>query len=189
VSLSPKRLGLITAVEQSSSSGSYLSFERRGQQCPALGVDAIPRPVAKPGHAFPLFQRCLPSEGTPRHCYSCRALAVVTWGELAPHPPSLPGPWQCDKVDHVTAYFGLALSGTLGWGMRRSLLWVLLGVLAIGGSLEGLQVLVGRDAEWGDMFANTIGAVIGFGLACAYLAIPRRPAQPAPARGDRGLDD
>ena len=103
------------------------------------------------------------------------SLAVVAWGELVPHPPTLPGPWEWDKADHLTAYFGLALLGTLGWGLRRSVIWVLLGVVTIGGSLEGLQALVGRDANWGDMFANSFGAVAGFGLACAYLAVPRCP--------------
>jgi VanZ family protein len=116
------------------------------------------------------------------------ALTLVTWGELTPHPQPLPGPWQWDKVDHATAYLGLALLATLGWGISRTLLWVFLGVLTIGGILEGLQALVGRDAEWGDMLANAIGAVIGFGLACAYQAIPRRPAQLALRRGDRGGD-
>jgi VanZ family protein len=101
------------------------------------------------------------------------ALAVVAWGELAPQPPSLPGPWQWDKLDHFTAYFGLALLATLGWGLRRSLVWVLLGVVAIGASLEGIQSLVGRDAEWGDMLANTIGALAGLAVAVAYLAVPR----------------
>lgn len=102
------------------------------------------------------------------------ALAVVAWGELTPHPPSLEGPWAWDKADHFTAYFGLALLACLGWGLRRSLFWVVLGVIALGGGLEGLQALVGRDAEWGDMLANTLGALCGAALAIGYLAIPRR---------------
>ena len=102
------------------------------------------------------------------------ALAVVAWGELTPHPPSLPDPLQWDKAEHFTAYFGLALLATLGWGLRRSLIWVFLGVLAMGAGLEGLQALVGRDAEWGDMLANSIGAAAGLAVAAAYLAIPRK---------------
>jgi VanZ family protein len=103
------------------------------------------------------------------------AVAVVTWGELTPRPPSLPGPWVWDKLDHFTAYFGLALLASLGWGLRRSLYWVFLGVLAIGGGLEGLQSLVGRDAEWLDMLANALGAAAGMAVAITYLAIPRKP--------------
>ena len=108
------------------------------------------------------------------------ALAVVAWGELTPHPPPLPGPWAWDKADHFTAYFGLALLATLAWGLRRSLVWVLLGVVVLGGALEILQAFVGRDAEWGDFFANTLGALAGMALGSGYLAIPRRLVGGAP---------
>ncbi|HMH65741.1 MAG TPA: hypothetical protein VK515_09150, partial [Rhizomicrobium sp.] len=47
------------------------------------------------------------------------ALAVVAWGELTPHPPRLEGPLMWDKLDHFTAYFGLTLLASLGWGLRR----------------------------------------------------------------------
>ena len=102
------------------------------------------------------------------------ALVVVLWGELTPHPPKLAGPWLWDKLDHFTAYFGLSLLATLGWGLRRSLVWVFLGVVALGGSLEIIQSLVGRDGEWGDFFANDLGALLGLTVAMAYLAVPRR---------------
>ena len=102
------------------------------------------------------------------------AAAVVAWGELTPTPPRLEGPFLWDKLDHFTAYFGLALLATLGWGLRRSLVWVFLGVLALGAGLECLQALVGRDAEWSDMLANGLGAAAGAGLAALYLALPRR---------------
>jgi len=102
------------------------------------------------------------------------ALIVVAWGELTPHPPRLAGPFQWDKLDHFIAYFGLSLLATLAWGLRRSLLWVFLAVVALGGSLEIIQSFVGRDAEWGDFLANDLGAVLGLALAIAYLAVPRR---------------
>ncbi|HET7084067.1 MAG TPA: hypothetical protein VFI23_04810 [Rhizomicrobium sp.] len=108
------------------------------------------------------------------------ALAVVAWGELTPHPPQLAGPWHWDKLDHFTGYFGLMLLSTLGWGLRRSLVWVFLGVVALGGGLEILQTFVGRDGEWGDFFANDLGAILGLVVAAAYLAMPRRlVAEPA----------
>jgi VanZ family protein len=103
------------------------------------------------------------------------ALAVVAWGELTPAPPSLPGLWAWDKADHFTAYFGLALLATLGWGLRRSIIWVFLGVLAIGGTLELIQPVFGRDADWLDMLANSIGASAGLAVAVVYLMAPRRP--------------
>jgi len=105
------------------------------------------------------------------------AVAVVAWGELSPTAPSLPGPWAWDKMDHFTAYFGLAALGALGWRSRHSLAWVLFGVLGIGGSLECLQSWVGRDADWSDMAANSIGALGGLAVATAYLAIPPTPSR------------
>ena len=102
------------------------------------------------------------------------ALAVVAWGELTPHPPKLPGPWMWDKAQHFTGYFGLSLLATLAWGLRPSLVWVFLGVVALGGGLEILQIMVGRDGAWADFFANDMGALTGLAVAAAYLAVPRR---------------
>jgi len=101
------------------------------------------------------------------------ALAVVLWGELTPHPPKLAGPWLWDKLDHFTAYFGLMVLAALGWGLRRSLVWVFLSLVALGGGLEIIQSMVGRDGEWGDFFANSLGAMAGLALAAGYLAVPR----------------
>jgi VanZ family protein len=102
------------------------------------------------------------------------ALAVVAWGELTPHPPELTGPLSWDKLDHFIAYGGLSLLATLAWGLRRSLVWVFLAVVSLGGLLEILQTLVGRDGEWGDFIANDLGALTGLAVAALYLAMPRR---------------
>ena len=103
------------------------------------------------------------------------ALAVVAWGELTPNPPHLVNDlFGWDKAEHFTAYFGLALLASLGWGLRRSLVWVLLGVIALGAGLEVLQGMVGRDSDWHDELANSLGAVLGLAVAVIYLAIPRR---------------
>jgi VanZ family protein len=101
------------------------------------------------------------------------ALAVVVWGELTPHPPELAGPLMWDKLDHFIAYFGLSLLSTLAWGLRRSLVWLFLGLVALGGGMEILQALLERDAEWGDFLANDLGILTGMGVAIAYLAVPR----------------
>ena len=101
------------------------------------------------------------------------AALVVIWGELTAHPPQLAGPFLWDKLDHFTAYFGLGLLATLGWGLKPSLIWVFLTLVALGADLECLQGLVDRDPEWNDLLANTIGAATGVGMAMAYLAIPR----------------
>ena len=103
------------------------------------------------------------------------ALVVVAWGELTPAPPQLVGDlFGWDKAEHFTAYFGLCLLASLGWGLRRSLVWILLGVVLLGGALEILQTMVGRDGEWLDELANSLGALAGLGVAALYLAIPRR---------------
>jgi VanZ family protein len=103
------------------------------------------------------------------------ALAVVAWGELTPNPPHMVNDlFGWDKAEHFTAYFGLCLLASLGWGLRRSLVWVLLGLIALGGALEIAQGMVGRDADWHDELANSLGAVLGMALATLYLAIPRR---------------
>jgi VanZ family protein len=102
------------------------------------------------------------------------ALAVVMWGELTPHPPQLAGPLMWDKLDHFIAYFGLALLSTLAWGLKRSLIWLFLGLVVLGGGMEILQALLGRDAEWGDFIANDLGILTGLGVAAAYLAVPRQ---------------
>jgi len=101
------------------------------------------------------------------------AVVVVVWGQLTPQPPSMVEN-NGDKVLHFTAYFGLALLATLAWGRRRSLIWVLLAIIAMGAVMEVLQGMVGRDADWHDQVANTLGALTGMGLALGYLAIPRR---------------
>jgi VanZ family protein len=101
------------------------------------------------------------------------ALTVVVWGELTPHPPKVAA-LLWDKAEHFIAYFGLTLLASLAWGLRRSLAWVFAGMVALGGALEIIQSFVGRDAEWGDFFANDLGALTGLVVAVVYLSIPRR---------------
>lgn len=101
------------------------------------------------------------------------AMAIVAWGELRPDPQQFPELMGWDKLQHFTAYFGLALLATLGWGRQIRARFILAGVLALGGGLEILQAQVGRDAEWADMGANTLGAIIGLGLGFLLLQAAR----------------
>jgi VanZ family protein len=102
------------------------------------------------------------------------AVAVVAWGELAgPPQEDFPSFLLWDKAQHFTAYFGLALLATLGWGRRIRARVILGAVLLLGGVLEILQAMVGRDAQWADMAANTIGAVTGLGLGFLLLRAAR----------------
>lgn len=93
------------------------------------------------------------------------ALMVVVWGELDPHPSSLEVTVS-DKLLHFVAYFGLAGIATTALGYRRALqIWISLALL--GGVLEIVQGLTGRDAEWLDEAANAAGA--GFGTLAGLL--------------------
>ncbi len=96
-------------------------------------------------------------------------VAVIAWGELAPHPPDVSSIVGWDKAQHFIAYFGLAGMATLALGLRRVLVWALLGIIALGGVLEILQGLTGRDADVFDFVANTLGALVGTMLGVFIL--------------------
>ena len=73
------------------------------------------------------------------------------------------GPFGVDKVYHVVAYFCLALP--LPLARPRLTTWVVLGVIACGGSIELIQYSFGREASLGDFVANGIGAIVGAVIA------------------------
>ena len=83
------------------------------------------------------------------------------------HASVLPGTWSDDGAH------ALALLATLGWGRRLRARLILGAVLLLGGVLEMLQAYVGRDAQWADMAANTLGAVVGLGLGFLLLQAAR----------------
>jgi VanZ family protein len=88
-------------------------------------------------------------------------VALITWGELTPHPPR----WTehvWDKSLHFTAYFGLASMATLVLGRSSRLAAALLTLAAFGGALEILQGFTGRDPDIYDEIANCIGIAAGF---------------------------
>jgi VanZ family protein len=87
------------------------------------------------------------------------AIALVVWGELKPSHAGIENGF--DKVLHFTAYFGLAGIATVALGRLRPAIWVAIGLASFGGILEIVQSFVGRDAEWGDEFANMVGACAG----------------------------
>ncbi len=96
------------------------------------------------------------------------ALALIVWGELSPNP--LPDAFEAtsDKLLHFTAYFIL---GGMAWSVfregRRGALAVFV-VIVLGGVLEVLQGMVGRDMSFWDEVANTAGALTGVGAAVLY---------------------
>lgn len=76
-----------------------------------------------------------------------------------------------DKALHFTAYFGLALMTTIAVRADRRALWWALGLVAMGGTLEILQGLTGRDADILDELANTLGVLTGLGIGWAGIAL------------------
>ena len=87
------------------------------------------------------------------------ALAIVIWGELTPSPPNPFDLW--DKLLHFIAYFGLAGLALVAIQPGRRAMIAAAVLVLMGGALEIIQGMVGRDASWGDEFANTLGAISG----------------------------
>lgn len=96
------------------------------------------------------------------------AVVLVVWGELTPDNGVEHHVW--DKLLHFTAYFGLAAIAYLALGGRRRALWAALGLILLGGALEIVQGMVGRDMSLWDEVANTFGAVSGAAAGYLYLA-------------------
>ena len=101
------------------------------------------------------------------------ALLVVIWGELMPQPqPELAG--QSDKVLHFIAYFGLSWLAAAALRDRATAMRAGLALILLGGVLEILQGLVGRDMSVYDEIANTIGVFVGGFAARAVVESLRR---------------
>lgn len=68
-----------------------------------------------------------------------------------------------DKIVHAALFFAAALaynrSAALA-GLRRPGIAAVIAAVAYGGVMEILQSFVGRDAEWGDLAADALGAVL-----------------------------
>ena len=74
-----------------------------------------------------------------------------------------------DKLLHMSTFTLLALWFS-GQYRRASYLRVAVGLLLFGALIEFCQYLVGyREADWFDMAANTVGIVLGLGVAIAGL--------------------
>lgn len=111
-------------------------------------------------------------------------LPGVLWGLLIAALSGVPGGslprftltnlLSTDKLAHFGVYF--LLTALLSWGLERQHSQsierfspkILAGAIAVGYGtlLEWLQYLifVRRSAEWGDMLANTLGALTALGL-------------------------
>jgi VanZ family protein len=99
------------------------------------------------------------------------ALLVVILGELV-HSRTLArlevDVW--DKALHFTAYFGLALMTTIAVRADRRAVWWALGLAVLGGALEIVQGMTGRDADIFDEVANILGVLAGSAIGWAGIA-------------------
>ncbi|ANU07806.1 hypothetical protein [Paraurantiacibacter namhicola] len=113
-----------------------------------------------------------------------RLCRLAFWGALLfsfvmavlPQPPSVPGD-PTDKTLHLLAFATLGVLGSLGWPAMRW--WALFGLLcAFGGLIEIVQMIpsLGRDAQWSDLAADCIAALLSTGgmAAIRHLRIARR---------------
>ena len=103
--------------------------------------------------------------------------AAVGLLALMPAPPQQASlGW--DKLDHLAAFAALALCAVFGWrGSRAERLAVLVALLAFGGAIELLQLVVpNRSGEWSDLLADGVG--IGLGALLALWWLRRRTQSP-----------
>ena len=84
-------------------------------------------------------------------------------------PPSIDLGW--DKLNHLVAFGTLAFSASLSWPASRRVRFLLFFMLfGYGGLIEVLQQFVpGRACEWADLFADSVGIVLGAVLAAGLV--------------------
>lgn len=91
--------------------------------------------------------------------------SLVTPDELDSLVPSVN-----DKIMHCSAYFlmGMWFAGSMDPRNHR---WLAVGLITMGGVIEILQYFMGfgRDADWRDFLANSIGVLVALALARAGL--------------------
>jgi VanZ family protein len=103
------------------------------------------------------------------------AWAGVVGGELG---SSSGEPMMWDKALHFIAYFVLSTLAVLALGASKRSLWGMLGLIVMGGALEVIQGMIGRDMSALDELANSLGVLAGGIAAWAVAALLVR-LQPA----------
>ncbi|MET0292703.1 MAG: VanZ family protein [Steroidobacteraceae bacterium] len=113
----------------------------------------------------------LPSLRYPRawFCAGLLMVGIIVFFSLIP-AQKLPQLGVSDKIEHAVAYLllGFWFASVIA---RWDYFYVLLGLIALGGTVEIAQGLMGlgRQADIRDMVANTIGAALGIGIAMTPL--------------------
>jgi VanZ family protein len=97
-------------------------------------------------------------------------IVAVSFLALTPSPPpAFDFGW--DKLNHVLAFSALAFSASLSCpASRRMRVFLLCMLFGYGGLIEVLQQFVpGRAGEWRDLFADSVGIVLGALLAAGLV--------------------
>ena len=97
-------------------------------------------------------------------------VAAVFYLSLMPHPPQPVTFWQADKLAHALAYSLLMLWFCQVYRQRSSRLLLVLLLVAMGTSIEYLQLESGyRTFEYADMLSNAAGVMVGWAWARTVL--------------------
>ena len=102
------------------------------------------------------------------------AAAGVLGGELG---PSSGEPHIWDKAVHFTAYFIMSWLAVTALKSRATALWAMLGLIVMGGALEIIQGLIGRDCSLQDEIANSLGVLAGGLVAWIVVRLVVRTAR------------
>ena len=94
---------------------------------------------------------------------------------VLPKPPQLPGMDLGDKVQHMLAFFTLAVLAGTGWP-RASLVKAALWLSLVGAGIEVVQAIpvLHRDSDWRDWVADTLAIVVAMGPVLAFRHVSRK---------------
>ena len=106
--------------------------------------------------------------------FTLALVAVVTVLSLLPVDRlPLAGALVYDKLDHIAAYAGVALSAALARPRRW---WLAMAALiAWSAGIEAVQPLVGRARDAADIAANGLGVLLAAGISSAVRRIAVSP--------------
>ncbi|WP_226017156.1 hypothetical protein [Novosphingobium sp. FKTRR1] len=96
-------------------------------------------------------------------------LAMVVMMALSPHPPRFPLDRYGDKVEHMSAFFALAVLAAAAW--PRAPLWQLLVALSLVGALiEVIQAIpaLHRTCDVRDWVADMVALVLALGTMALW---------------------
>jgi len=100
-------------------------------------------------------------------------VAAVVWLSLTPEPPGLDFE-QADKLGHFIAYGALMFWFSQLY-QKRIRVFYALGFIAMGIGLELVQGQLGyRSYEIFDMYANTLGVLLGWAVALMVPSVLSR---------------